>query len=400
MDEAKAGATAECPCRKGWVHWVLACVVVLGVLLPLAIMSWNAVKDHCGTASTEKMHRDLGKEAFDKADYQRAVTAYSRARALNPSIANETDLSRARLFFVALHPDQIDPRALADVDYELAMVTPRDAKNAATYGAVAGHVALLRGHTEEATKAYQDALAKEADNPGAHMGQALLAVRRSDAKKALEEFQAVLVKSPRNLDALIGLGDVRMASGDVDKAIEAYNDVLKDREDARIHRQLGVAYGAKKQSKESLGEYQKALALNPQDADTQLGAGNLLASLGALPEAEKALRAALQLRPDEQALDSLSNVLLKQGRAPEALQILVPSIQNRSAGIGTLLAAAQASEALGRKPDAAALYGQVEAMVTQAAQQLDKTVVEALLKEAHEGQARNAGGTAPAAAPK
>ena len=66
--------------------------------------------------------------------------------------------------------------------------------------------------------------------------------------------------------------------------------------------------------------YQTALSRWPESVPAGMGLGNSYYALGELKESEKAFQKTIQLRPDEgSAYNNLAQVLMEQGRLPEAL---------------------------------------------------------------------------------
>ena len=384
---------AKCPLEGGQKFFaaVVAVVVAVGVLLPLGIMSWNAVVDHHALAAAARQHEVKGDQAFAANDYQTALAAYVRSRAAKDSLDIQLKVARARAFLVAVQPGLMDVRDAADLEYERAWLMVADARNAPTYMAVGGHLAALKGDAEGAKKAYEEAIAKDPQNPGAHLGLAIQAYHQGDKSKAQTEFSAVLAKIPDHVESLIGLGDVKLATGETDAAVDSYKKALKVREDPRAHHGLGVAFVNKRQAQEAVAEFQRSIELNPRAYDSYIALGNLLLNANSLPQAERAFRAAVELRQDEVSLSGLAAVLNAMNRYAEAFQTLAPLLQARNAGPAALLQAAKAAEGLGRKEDAKVLYAEVTKVVDQAADQMDRQLAEAYRKEAKAGAERVAG---------
>jgi len=256
-----------------------------------------------------------------------------------------------------------------------------------------GHIAALGSNPDAAKKAYEEALQKDKDHAGAHLGLALLAYRSGDAKTAQSEFDAVLARVPDHLDALIGLGDIHLAAGEADQAIDSYTKAIQAREDARAHHGLGLALARTHKTQEAVTELQKSIALNPQAFDSYVALGNLLAGAGAFPQAEQAFRGALAIRQDPQVQRSLASVLNRLGRAAEAMQLLTALLNAGARDPQVLLEAARALEALGRKDEARGLYEATANAVKDSEGSENKELSEAIRKEAEAGLQRT---TSPA----
>ena len=88
--------------------------------------------------------------------------------------------------------------------------------------------------------------------------------------------------------------------------------------------------------------YTKFLERWPQNVNAAVGLANTHHALGALPEAERVLRAALELAPDSViALNNLAQTLSDQGKHAEALSYIERAVERASAGGGPFAAAVQ-----------------------------------------------------------
>ncbi len=88
--------------------------------------------------------------------------------------------------------------------------------------------------------------------------------------------------------------------------------------------------------------YAKFLERWPQNVNAAVGLANTHHALGALPEAERVLRAALELAPDSViALNNLAQTLSDQGKHAEALSYIERAVERASAGGGPFAAAVQ-----------------------------------------------------------
>jgi tetratricopeptide (TPR) repeat protein len=89
---------------------------------------------------------------------------------------------------------------------------------------------------------------------------------------------------------------------------------------ARAHENLGIALVAAGQSLDGVGEYYRALQLEPNYAEAHSNLGNALGALGRTDEAVEHFRAAIKLIPNLGAAHyNLANILAGAGRYPEAI---------------------------------------------------------------------------------
>ena len=91
--------------------------------------------------------------------------------------------------------------------------------------------------------------------------------------------------------------------------------------DAKLYREWGLVLQLQGDISGALEKYQRAIALDPQKAETYELIGNLYIALGKLDAAEEALRKASKLNPrSPEPYTALGELYLKQGRLEEALR--------------------------------------------------------------------------------
>ena len=356
-------------------------ILAVWVCVPAGIDFWRRA-----SGSTGSFHEDAGDRAFSKGDFQAALTAYARARQFGASKRLDTKIAKARAELLAIRPDLLTQNLVFDIEYEckyLLQKTPLSCE------VVYGHIQALNGNTESAKKSYEAVLSKDPENPGAHLGLALQYYRASDFEKAQKEFQAVLSKIPDHIEALIGLGDARLFAGESEKAQESYEKAITARaSDFRAHHGLGLALMRQNKLQEAVQEFQTSIALNPQAFDSYIALATLFLQANMLPQAEQAYRQALNVRQDAQAMLGLAVVLNKQGRASEALAILLPMVQSGSRDINVLLETGNAYEVLQRKNEAKSYYELAKQVLEDIKAQLDVTTAKTLKERIEEGLKR------------
>ena len=147
----------------------------------------------------------------------------------------------------------------------------------------------------------------------------------SSKKEILELYVDRLVDLFRrrgDLQALKQLGLVMLAQlGRTDEALAAFDRALAiDPQDAEAHNYRGVALALLGRIDEALAAFDRALAINPQDAKAHDYRGAVLAQLGRMDEALAAFDRALAINPqDAEAHHNRGAVLTQLGRMHEAL---------------------------------------------------------------------------------
>lgn len=113
---------------------------------------------------------------------------------------------------------------------------------------------------------------------------------------------------------LLNTGRPGEAAGQFQKALDLNSNL------AETHYNLGVALAKLGRNEEALEQYQIALKLNPDFADVQEKLGLLLMQWGRMDEAAAHFQRAVQLNPDyAEAHYNLGNCLLRTGQIPEAI---------------------------------------------------------------------------------
>ena len=194
--------------------------------------------------------------------------------------------------------------------------------------------------------------------------------------------------------------------GDAAKALDAFQEAVKLRDDSGpAHRGLGNALVASKRNQDAFAEFQKAITLDPKDADSLTAMGSLLAGANQMDGAEKALRGAMAIRQDPQTVTALANVLTRNAKPQEALQLLEPLFRQGTPPVQVVIAAARAADMAGSSTQATALYGNVQRIIQDPQARLDPEMVRQLQAEAQAAIERlsrgpgTLGGATPATGP-
>jgi putative PEP-CTERM system TPR-repeat lipoprotein len=92
--------------------------------------------------------------------------------------------------------------------------------------ALVGTAHLVRGQTQEAARAFDDALKLDATNVAAHLGAARLAAGAQDLPAALSRVERALAAAPASVPALLLKGDLLAAQSRHDAAESAYRAAI------------------------------------------------------------------------------------------------------------------------------------------------------------------------------
>ena len=117
------------------------------------------------------------------------------------------------------------------------------------------------------------------------------------------------------------LGSLFLDRGKVNEAIAHFQKALAlQSDDAGLHNNLGNALLKKGHTDEAIRQYQEALRLKPDDAAAYYNLGNALGKRGQMDEAIGHFREALRLKPDDaNAHNNLGAALDRKGQIDEAI---------------------------------------------------------------------------------
>ncbi len=186
------------------------------------------------------------------------------------------------------------------------------------------------------------------------LGQAFKAAERSeDAERAYRE--AIRLDGMNPL-ARMGLGELMIAAGHPDEAIAEFELALtKHPALVAAHLGLGHALAFMGRDREALSRYRQALELRPKLPEAEFATGFVLARLGKLKEAEICYRRALTQRPDfAAAWLNLGNLLRDQGRGRFAEAAMQRAVELRPDMIAGWINLAQLKREQGRPNEAEA----------------------------------------------
>ena len=212
-----------------------------------------------------------------------------------------------------------------------------------------------KGQYEAATAQWEEAMAMEPDDPGAHYGLGQTMFLAGKVDDAIAQFREALRLDPHSAEAHNGLGTALGQAGNASESIEQFHLALEDRpgyaeahnnlgsallgehsipeaekqfkaaiEDnpdfAEAHNNLGSVYAAEGNTDEAVEEYRRAIAINPAHAPAYNNLGLALATKGDLDEAIANFRKAVELEPARaDAEDNLGHALMAKGSADEAI---------------------------------------------------------------------------------
>ena len=134
-------------------------------------------------------------------------------------------------------------------------------------------------------------------------------------------YQATIAQNPDCWMVHNNLGLVLAGRGKVDEAISEYQKAVEiEPYDAEAHNNLGNALAGRGQVDGAIARYQRALEIKPGYAEAHYNLGNALLGRGKFDAAVAEFRTALQLKPDyAKAHASLGNAMIGRGHLDAAV---------------------------------------------------------------------------------
>jgi len=261
-----------------------------------------------------------------------------------------------------------------------------------------GDAYLALHRNDEARAAYEQALARRADDPAALVGLGRLAIVEGHADSAHGYADRVLARAPRNVDALMFKADLARAGAHPEDALALYDRVLAvsaQHRTAHVEKAY-LAIGLRKPQlaqaelelaakgapgsllvayTQALLEYTtdkpdaardvlyKVLKAVPDHMPSVLLAGAVDLRLGSYYQAEQHFRRYLERNPaNVYARKMLAQALIGSGHGDEARTVLEPVLDGRQADAEVLALAADANLKARRYDQAADLFARASAL--------------------------------------
>jgi tetratricopeptide (TPR) repeat protein len=333
-------------------------------------------------------HYALGVGLQRQGNLDRAVSEWREALRLNPSFleaqrsiadvamlqGDMTTLEDAANQMIRLQPASPDGyalRALANINRKHYVEAEQDIRRAiaaspqSAFGYVQmGNLRFAQKQYDDAAKAYQDALDRNANSIDALRGLVNAYVAENQVDKAISMVNAQIGKAPNNsnfydllgavlfrskrdlsgaetalekstaldshnYDALFQLCQVRAAKGEIDRAIATGEQSLKDNpRQPNLDVQMGNLYESKSDWKKAEEAYQTALALNSQNPVASNNLARVMLHTGeSLDVALSLAQAARRGLPDSPAIvDTMGWIYYQKGVYPLAISNLLEAL--------------------------------------------------------------------------
>lgn len=184
-----------------------------------------------------------------------------------------------------------------------------------------GSAHLMKQEDEIAESYLIQACEADPGNIQARYRLSQLRANQGDLEKAIEELNYILTENPKHSTVLLTRGYNYLSIRDYEKANEDFTLVIELMPNSLAGlRGKAIALEALDRRKEALSFYDKALEIDPEDADSLVGRSRLRMSDNNMEAAERDLTSVLESMPDSiQALYMRAQVNMHSGKLDQAI---------------------------------------------------------------------------------
>lgn len=193
--------------------------------------------------------------------------------------------------------------------------------------------------------------------------EGISAVKSENFDQAEDLFKKSLSADSGNITAAFNLAGMFLNNQRTNEAIDLLKKYIKTYpKDAGLYVRLGDCYFSEKKLDLALLNYERALAIDSKYPRLSSKLGTVYGLMSRTLEAEKMYRIAVKANPrDVAALENLSVLLLSNGKAKEALQVIKNALElNSSESLYNLLG--QAYQLLKDPDNAAIAFGRAKSL--------------------------------------
>lgn len=309
-------------------------------------------------------HVRRGDAALAAGRIGQAMVAYGLARELAPQDPLvQRALLRARVYMMASTPERVPPEGIEETRYAAQLLLETEKGKEAIYLTAQGNLLARQRDVEGAKAKFAEALKADPNSVVAHTAFAqVLMSSKEGLAKAKTELDVALKAKPDHQPALLALGQIKLAEGDLPAAAERLEAALAQQDDFPVRMSLGTVRVQQQKPADAVPHFQRAAQLDPKSPDALRSLGQALLSTGNADEAERALRAAAQMRADANTLIALGFALDRLKKPDQALGVFEQILAQEPGAAPALFGAGAASEGLGRNDKALAYYERLAAV--------------------------------------
>jgi Tfp pilus assembly protein PilF len=260
--------------------------------------------------------------ALEQRAFSRAIAAAELAASYDPLDPKLRDLVlRARLTAAAEGAAGLHPERNRELDFHAEVMIARDPPRAHVYKTARGYLAFGRNDLAAAEAHFRDGIKDKAEFAPSHVGLGVVFLQTGKRDEARTSFNDALSHDADYRPALAQLGALLLDKSENEKAVEILTKALAKGDSADVRLSLASAYAAMQKIGEAGEQLQKAVALEPNNAEAQRRVGDFFAAIGQLEAAERAFANASRLGAEPGATFGLGIVQLKKGNPGDAARL-------------------------------------------------------------------------------
>jgi serine/threonine protein kinase/Flp pilus assembly protein TadD len=181
---------------------------------------------------------------------------------------------------------------------------------------------------DRTSESLRQAQRRDPDLATVHRVAGLLSANSGVSSVAEAEYQRAMELEPANAENYWRLGQVYENNNRLDQALTALKKAVElDQNYFRVYLQLGAFYLRRGDLTEAVRQFENSVQRAQNEPETHYALGTAYSDQGRWAEAERELRLAIAPGGTPSALNNLANVLISQGKDPEAIPFLVRALE-------------------------------------------------------------------------
>jgi tetratricopeptide (TPR) repeat protein len=218
-----------------------------------------------------------GNTAYDKKDYDKAISEYNEAIRLNPNNARAYR-ERGRAYYRKKEYDKVLNDCTEAIHLDQCYAPAYNTRGTAYYE--------KKDH-EKAISDYTKAIRLDPNYTFAYENRGLAYYRKKEYEKAISDYTDAIRLEPNFAFAYYDRGLAYYLKKDHEKAISDYTDAIRlDPNFAWAYHRRGMAYGEKNDYDKAISDYNEAILLDPRNASVYRNRGWAYKSQGKFGEAK------------------------------------------------------------------------------------------------------------------
>lgn len=256
-----------------------------------------------------EVHLKLGNVYMDSQMYEKALIEFEKAKKIKPGSARITH-SIGKTYQSLGEIEKAEQYFTEAMSYNSKYIKVHQSL---------GELYLETGRQDEAIESLQKATAISPNNSARQMSLGKLYADNNQLEEADLAFQSAIKSDPKNAEIQTQIGEIYLEQGRAEKAADAFKSSLGLDENVHVYNRLGIALRRKHRYKEAIGEYKKALKVEPDNEAIYYNLGRALLEDSQRDAARDAFNKALDINPDfDEAKNMIAKIAPQTGAVTDA----------------------------------------------------------------------------------